>query len=90
MNAVKIYSMWVQAIRLRRNGRKLPQAQLEAEHPVQARLWVTMMHAYSEGEYRPLTASLLGPRGGGDQQMFWKQLDRARVKIRDGQVFVLG
>lgn len=74
---------------MRRNGKRLSQAQLEAERPTQGRLWVTNMRAFCEGDYRPLTASLLGQRGHGEQP-FWKQLERARVKIRDGQVMVLG
>jgi len=35
-----------------------------------------------------MTASLLGVRGGPDLR--WRQLDHARVKIRDGQIMVLG
>lgn len=57
--------------------------------PVRGRLWVTVMRGWTEdGERHPLTASILGARGGPD--LGWRQLDRARVKIRDGQIMVLG
>lgn len=53
------------------------------------RLWVATMRAWSDlGEHRPLTASLLGHRSS--EQVFWRQLDSVRVKIRDGQIMVLG
>jgi hypothetical protein len=81
--------MWVDVIQTRQHGRKLPQARLETMVPVRARLWVTVMRGWAEdGERRPMTASLLGARGGDEIQ--WRQLDRARVKIRDGQIMVLG
>lgn len=74
---------------MRQNGRKLPQWQLEAMVPQHGRLWVTTLRAWSDdGERRPLTASLLGQRGG--DQALWRQLDKARVKVRDGQIMVLG
>lgn len=82
--------MWVNAIRMRHNGRKLPLAQLEGVAPTLGRLWVTKLHGLSiDGrEDFPLTATLLGPRGS--EQSCFPQLDRARVKVRDGQVMVLG
>lgn len=81
--------MWVDAIQTRQHGRKLPQQRLEAMVPVRGRLWVTVMRGWAEdGERRPMTASLLGVRGG--PEIRWRQLDRARVKIRDGQIMVLG
>lgn len=81
--------MWVDAIQTRQHGRKLPQERLEALRPVRGRLWVTVMRGWAEdGERRPMTASLLGARGG--EEVRWRQLDRARVKIRDGQIIVLG
>lgn len=56
--------------------------------PRRGRLWVSVMRGWGEdGERRPLTASLLGARG--DEHVIW-QLDRVRVKIRDGQIMVLG
>ncbi|KQV52827.1 hypothetical protein ASC95_08460 [Pelomonas sp. Root1217] len=81
--------MWVDAIQTRQHGRKLPQQHLESLDPVRGRLWVTVMRGWAEdGERRPMTASLLGIRGG--PELRWRQLDRARVKIRDGQIMVLG
>lgn len=35
-----------------------------------------------------MTACLLGSRGG--EEIRWRQLDRVRVKIRNGQILVLG
>lgn len=57
--------------------------------PRRARLWVTVFRGWGDdGDRRPLTASLLDASGGSDPN--WRQLDRARVKIRDGQIMVLG
>lgn len=67
---------------------KLPAAELEAMVPVRGRLWVSVMRGWGQdGEKRPLTASLLGPRSS--DRLIW-QLDKARVKVRDGQIMVLG
>jgi hypothetical protein len=67
---------------------KLPTAELEAMAPRRGRLWVTVMRGWGhDGEKRPLTASLLGARGSDG--FIW-QLDKARVKVRDGQIMVLG
>lgn len=81
--------MWVDAIQTREHGRKLPQERLEALRPVRGQLWVTVSRGWAEdGERRPMTAPLLGYRGG--EEVRWRQLDHARVKIRDGQIIVLG
>jgi len=81
--------MWVDVICTRQYGRKLPQERLEALVPTRGRLWVTVMRGWADdGSRRPMTASLLGIRGGVDLR--WRQLDHARVKIRDGQIMVLG
>lgn len=81
--------MWVEAIQLRERGRKLSQEQLEAKIAQVGRLWVTTMRGWADdGERRPLTANLLGMRGS--EVVVWRQLDKARVKVRDGQVMVLG
>lgn len=67
---------------------KLSAAELEAMVPERGRLWVTVMRGWGQdGEKRPLTASLLGRRGS--EGLIW-QLDKARVKVRDGQIMVLG
>jgi hypothetical protein len=80
--------MWVDAIKTRLRGMKLSAAELEAMVPVRGRLWVSVMRGWGQdGEKRPLTASLLGPRSS--EGLIW-QLDRARVKVRDGQIMVLG
>lgn len=80
--------MWVDAIQTRERGRKLPQERLEAMVPQRGRLWVSVMRGWGDdGERRPLTASLLGARDS--DRLIW-QLDRVRVKIRDGQIMVLG
>lgn len=81
--------MWVMAICTRRNGRRVPKEEQEEMAPARGRLWVTTMRAWADdGERRPLTASLLGERGS-ERQVF-RQLDKVRVKVRDGQVMVLG
>lgn len=79
--------MWVDAIQTRANGRKLPPERLEAMRPVRGRLWVSVLRRKSNGD-RVLTASLLGERGTTLEA--FRQLDDARVKIRDGQILVLG
>lgn len=80
--------MWVDAIQTRQRGRKLPQERLEAMIPRRGRLWISVMRGWADdGERRPLTASLLGARDG--EMLIW-QLDKVRVKIRDGQILVLG
>jgi hypothetical protein len=67
---------------------KLPAADLEAMVPERGRLWVSVMRGWGQdGEKRPLTASLLGARSS--DRLIW-QLDKARVKVRDGQIMVLG
>ncbi len=55
--------------------------------PLRGRLWVTVLRLHPDGG-RPLTASLLGIRG--TDQLVFRQLDDARVKVRDGQIMVLG
>lgn len=80
--------MRVDAIKMREGGMKLPAADLEATAPERGRLWVTVMRGWGhDGEKRPLTASLLGTRGSDG--LIW-QLDKARIKVRDGQIMVLG
>ncbi|MCY4746453.1 hypothetical protein NYO99_15830 [Pelomonas sp. UHG3] len=67
---------------------KLAQAELEMMVPQRGRLWVSVMRGWADdGERRPLTASLLGSRG--EDRLIW-QLDKVRVKVRDGQIMVLG